>query len=93
MAGKKHYITDPTAGIRPINVIRNFPSCQLNDEEFVKEFFERFNANALLIAYFDQNNEVQCLGRLKRGSMAFRFYRILSSRFEQVFQRTIKEME
>ena len=94
---KKHYKTDTEVGIRPINVIRALPSCELNDEEFVKEFFERFGAKALILAYFDDKDEVTCLGRLKRGAQPFKYYRTLASILKKCFELAgtahIKEME
>jgi len=65
----KVYITSDTeAGIRPINVIDKLPSCQLTDEEFVKAFYARFDARAMVILYVDVFGKSFLFGRLHRRS-------------------------
>lgn len=91
---KKHYINDTDAGIRPINKIRSLPSCQLTDEEFVKEFFERFEAKALVMLYIDDKDERHTFGRLKKGAQPFWHYRQLLGNMERVMGTTnIKEID
>lgn len=77
MKGRKHYNNDTDAGIRPINVIRKLSSCQLTDEEFVKEFFERFDAKAMIIVYVDNTDTPYTFGRLKSGQKVYGQYRAL----------------
>jgi hypothetical protein len=75
MAQNKKYVTDTEAGIRNINTIRKLPSCQLTDEEFVKEFFDRFEAKAMVLLYVDKTEQQQTFGRLKKGSKVYGYYR------------------
>lgn len=89
---RKHkYPTDTEVGIRTITQIRALPSGQLTDEEFVKEFFDRFEAKALLLTYIDEKNVLHRFGRLKHGAMASSFYRGLIQEFERVWHFTVQK--
>ena len=91
---KQHYITDTAAGIRRIDEIRKLPSCQLTDEEFVKEFFDRFNAKALIMVYVDEQGQSVGFGRLKKGAKPFEYYRMLSNKMDALFDvKSCKEID
>lgn len=77
MKKRRKYKTDSEAGIRPINVIDKLPSCELTDEEFIKQFYHRFGATALVVAYCDEEGEKHLFGRLKYGRNPGYWYRQL----------------
>lgn len=91
---KRKYPTDTELRIRTITQIRDLPSCELTDEEFVKEFFDRFDAKALVMAYMDDEGKIQTLGRVKRGLKPLEWYRVLLRKVDDIFVALdIKEME
>lgn len=92
---KHKYTTDTEAGIRTITQIRNLPAGQLTDEEFVKMFFDRLDAKALLMIYVDDKLQMQSFGRLRRGAMALGFYKDAMKRMDQIFgaNSNIKELD
>lgn len=91
---KNKYPTDTEAGIRTISQIRNLPSCQLTDEEFTKEFFDRFNAKVMVVAYIDDKDQYFAFGRLKRGVKLFTYYRSLLMKLRAVFgNHDVKEFD
>jgi hypothetical protein len=75
--GKKvrKYPTDTEVGIRTITQIDNLPSKELTDEEFVKQFFKRFDATAMIIAYVDDSGQLQTFGRLRSSARSTYWYR------------------
>ncbi len=91
---KRKYISDTEAGIRTITQIKNLPSCELTDEEFVKEFFDRFEAKAMIMIYVDGAGEFISFGRLKHGLKPFSYYRMLMAKVSALFETSnIKEVE
>lgn len=93
MKRKHKYPTDTEAGIRTITQIRATPAGQLSDSEFVKCFFDRFKATALILTYMDDSG-TYCLGRLKRGANPMAYYRGLSRQLQKAFEGAeIKEQE
>lgn len=91
---KRKYPTDTEAGIRPINVIRSLPSGELTDEEFVKEFFDRFEAKALIVCYTEDGTTFTSFGRLKSGANPTEWYRKIIERLDKVFSGAeIKEYD
>lgn len=81
---KKHYPTDTQAGIRTLAQIKSLPSHQLTDEEFVKAFFDRFQAKALVMCYIDSQDQVSGLyGRAKHGKHLL--YRQLCEKMNELF--------
>ena len=96
MASKTKYPTDKISGIRTITQINNTPAGQLNDEEFVKAFFDRFKAQAMIMVYVDEQNEWQSFGRCKKAAKYRGYYRALFRRLESVFETDktdVSEME
>lgn len=93
MRHRKHkYPTDTEAGIRSITKIRSLPSGQLTDEEFAKEFFDRFQAKALILTYIDADNQTFCMGRLMKGAQPHQYYRGLMAGLQRTFDNVnIKE--
>lgn len=66
MAKNRKHPTDTEYGIRPINVIESLRVDELTDDEVCKLFFMRFDANALIMAYYDRAGNGHYLGRLRR---------------------------
>lgn len=85
MKRKHKYPTDTEAGIRTITQIRATPSGQLSDSEFVKCFFDRFKATAMIVAYIDEDG-THCIGRLKHGANPMAYYRGLSRQLQIAFE-------
>ncbi len=83
---KKVYPTDTEAGIRTITQIRNLKAGNLTDEEFVKMFFDRFQAKALVMGYVDEVGQFYGFGRMKRGASPQQYYRSILHRIHKVFQ-------
>ena len=78
MQKQKHkYPTDTEAGIRTMPQLRALSAGQLTDEEFAKMFFDRFDANAMVLIYFDANDISTSFGRIKRGTKHIAYYRSL----------------
>lgn len=69
--------SDTAAGIRRIDQIDKLPSGQLTDEEFVKQFYERFDARALILIYMDETGQSYVFGRLHRQSKFRAWYKSL----------------
>jgi len=94
---KYHYKTDNEVGIRTITQIRNLPSKELSDEEFCKAFFDRFDAKALIMMYYDDTNQPWTFGRLKKGCQPMTYYRNIMNRLELVLKGNqnadVKEIE
>lgn len=91
---KQKYPTDTEAGVRTITQIRNLPSSQLTDEEFTKEFFDRFGAKVMILAYVDDKDQYWTFGRLKRGVKFFTYYRSLMCKLKAVFgNHDVKELD
>lgn len=86
MASKTKYPTDKASGIRTITQINNCAAGQLNDEEFVKAFFDRFKAQAMIMVYVDDQNEWQSFGRSKKAAKFRGYCRSLMRRLESVFE-------
>lgn len=83
---KYKYANDTAGGIRTLTQLRKLPSGELTDEEFVKQFFDRFEANALIMVYTDQDHLIQSFGRLRKGCKPFDYYRRLALMLEKVFK-------
>lgn len=95
MKGKprKHkYPTDTEVGIRTITKIRSLPSGELTDSEFVKEFFDRFEAKALILNYIDENDQLHRFGRIRRGVQPLQFYKGLVRQFEKAWDIAVLEI-
>lgn len=67
--------TDTESGIRRIDEIDKLPSCQLTDEEFVKAFYARFDARAMVILYYDVEGKSYIFGRLHRAAIFRSWYK------------------
>ena len=85
MASKTKYPTDTERGVRTITQINNCPAGQLNDEEFVKAFFDRFKAQNMIMVYVDDQNEYHSFGRSLKAAKYRAYYRSLMKRLEFVF--------
>lgn len=91
---KRKYQTNTEAGIRSITQIRNLPSCQLTDEEFAKEFFDRFQAKAMIVSYVDEHDQYFAFGRVKKGAKYNTYYRSLLMKARAVFSNSdLKEID
>lgn len=62
---KRTYLTDAQVGSRPLAKIEKLPVCELTDNEIVKLFFRRFNADALVMAYIDSDGVRGIYGRTR----------------------------
>lgn len=63
---KKKYPSDTEIGIRTLPQIENLPVRELTDNEVVKLFFRRFDAEAIVMAYVDKDGINGVFGRLRR---------------------------
>lgn len=69
--------SDRAAGIRDITQIDRLPSRELTDEEFVKAFYARFDARAMVILYYDVEGQSFIFGRLHRKASYRAWYKSL----------------
>ena len=74
---KFKYRTDTADGIRTITQIRNLPMGELTDEEVCKLFFDRFDAEALVMVYVDKEGQEHIFGRLRKKAKWVAAYRRL----------------
>lgn len=81
----KKFLTDAELGIRRLPQIENLPVKELTDSEICKLFFDRFDADALLLIYFprDQGGGLpQLFGRVRMKGLATSAYRRLLTYFQ-----------
>ena len=91
---RKHkYPTDTEAGIRTLPQIRSLPSGQLTDEEFAKAFFDRFQAKALIMCYYDKDGFSNFFGRFKWGAEPQKLMRVLKMVMDRMFVEATKNLK
>lgn len=86
----KGITTDTEKGIRTIREIEKLPVNQLRDDEIVKLFFKRFDANALVCIYQEKNGASHILARLRRKKSAKNFIYQAYRFFGRMINATVK---
>lgn len=85
MALKDSYQKDSDVGIRNMRDIKSSPVKELTDDEIVKLFFDRFNAEALVMMYQDKQGLRYFFGRARINHKADSFIREVKDKFYDAF--------